>query len=320
MHTIEEMYAQVREEKASPSLLEFGSFANEYIESPPPKKLIVAAFNIRYAAGSFLISGSVLRRAGFARPSRRQALVLKNVGKAARLFSSERLMPAPDLIALQEADKGTKRAGGVHVTEELARALKMNYVHSPMILPRGRPPQAKRWYLDFEESLEINERGETGVAFLSRAPLREAERLDLPSEGCAWRPRLALSASLPFGEQLLRAFNLHIDPHGNVERRLLQHKAVLARIEKLPSDEPVIILGDFNTLTREARKQTRALLEENGFKTPMPSGASTWRAGLVRLHTDWIFARGARVTRWGIARQRGVSDHWPVWAEIESID
>jgi endonuclease/exonuclease/phosphatase family metal-dependent hydrolase len=36
----------------------------------------------------------------------------------------------------------------------------------------------------------------------------------------------------------------------------------------------------------------------------------------VRHHFDWIFVRGARVLRWGVARVRGISDHWPVWAEI----
>jgi endonuclease/exonuclease/phosphatase family metal-dependent hydrolase len=50
----------------------------------------------------------------------------------------------------------------------------------------------------------------------------------------------------------------------------------------------------------------------------MPSGTPTWRAGLLRLHADWIFVRNARVVRWGVARGRGISDHWPVWAEVEA--
>ena len=50
----------------------------------------------------------------------------------------------------------------------------------------------------------------------------------------------------------------------------------------------------------------------------MPTGTGTWRAGLLRLHPDWIFVRGPRVVRWGVARPLSVSDHWPVWAELEA--
>jgi endonuclease/exonuclease/phosphatase family metal-dependent hydrolase len=78
-----------------------------------------------------------------------------------------------------------------------------------------------------------------------------------------------------------------------------------------------VLLGDFNTLTRESRAETRRLLEAAGYTSPLPSRTATWRAGLYRLHADWIFTRGVRVTRWGVARPLSVSDHWPVWAEIE---
>jgi endonuclease/exonuclease/phosphatase family metal-dependent hydrolase len=30
--------------------------------------------------------------------------------------------------------------------------------------------------------------------------------------------------------------------------------------------------------------------------------------------------RGLRVARWGVIKPLGVSDHWPVWAEVELDD
>ncbi len=43
--------------------IETGNFRNA-AATPTRSKLIIASYNIRYAVGSFLISGSLLRRAG----------------------------------------------------------------------------------------------------------------------------------------------------------------------------------------------------------------------------------------------------------------
>ena len=58
-------------------------------------------------------------------------------------------------------------------------------------------------------------------------------------------------------------------------------------------------------------------LENRGYLTPFSSGTNTWRGAGLRFHADWIFGRGVRVSRFGVARPLNVSDHWPVWAEIE---
>jgi endonuclease/exonuclease/phosphatase family metal-dependent hydrolase len=137
----------------------------------------------------------------------------------------------------------------------------------------------------------------------------------LPWDECAWRPRLALGAAVEHGGGRLRVFNSHIDPHASVEGQLKQHAAILKRVEGLSG--PVVLLGDFNTLSKRSCLETRRLLEAGGFETPFRTGTATWRAGAVRLHTDWIFVRGARVRDHGVARGLGVSDHWPVWAEVE---
>ncbi|HEV2708499.1 MAG TPA: endonuclease/exonuclease/phosphatase family protein, partial [Pyrinomonadaceae bacterium] len=278
---------------------------------------VVASYNIRYAVGQRLISGSLMRRLRLARPRRRPSLVARNIAKAARAFSDERLMPRADVIALQEADRQTQRSGGRDVARELAERLQMNYARAGAATPLDAEPLPKQWYLDFEERITAGETGDTGVATLSRLPLAGVERVELPCYECAWRPRLALHAVVPFGASRLHVFNTHIDPHATLDEQLSQHAAVLKRAAEFDEREPRLLLGDFNTLVRRARTETRRLLEAHGYRTPLPDGTGTWRAGLLRLHADWIFARGLRIVRWGVARPLRVSDHWPVWVEVE---
>lgn len=310
--------------RARESGVERGTFAPDDLKAGPPpdgeaaSRLVVATYNIRYAVGSHLIGGSLLRRLGVSRPGRRARLVAGNVRKAARILSDGARMPRADVLALQEADRGTLRAGGQHVARALAEALRMDFVRAGTPTPADVEPEPKKWWLDFEERIRSGEEGDTGVAILSRLPLAGAARIELPWSVCPWRPHLALAAEVPLGARSLRLFNAHIDTHASVEGQLEQHRAVLARADEPAADDgPSVILGDFNTLTRPARDAARSLLESRGYATPIPTGTATWRSGPLRYHFDWIFVRGARVTRWGVARVRGVSDHWPVWVEIE---
>lgn len=316
MHAVEQTRLATGE-FAEPEI-ELGDFAGARAPLACRRRLVIATYNIRYAVGSFLITGSLLRRAGISRPRRRHALVASNIARAARALSDGRNMPVADVVALQEADRGTARAGRHHIARELAVALRMRYAHAAMRTPHEAEPKAKKWYLDFEEHILPGDAGDTGVAILSGLPLEGVSRVELPWRDCPWRPRLAMTASVPFAGSRLHLFNAHIDPHASLEEQLEQHRAVLARAASIDAREPRVLLGDFNTLIPEARTQARRLLESHGYTSPLPLGTGTWRAGPLRLHADWIFVRGARVLRWGVARRLRVSDHWPVWAEVEA--
>jgi endonuclease/exonuclease/phosphatase family metal-dependent hydrolase len=278
-------------------------------------RLVVASYNIRYAVGSRLISGGILRKLGVALPGRRQRLIERNIRTAARIFTEGRRLPPVDLLALQEADRATRRAGGHHIARELAERLGMTFARAASPTPHDVLPKDRQWWLDFEEPIALGEAGDIGVALLSRRALEEVGRVELPWSECPWRPRLALEAVVGFGAHRLRVFNAHIDPHAGVGEQLRQHEAILARADR--STEPVLFLGDFNTLARRSPALVREFLEARGFSTPFRTGMGTWRSGPLRLHADWIFGRGLRFTRWGVARRVSVSDHWPVWAEIE---
>ncbi|HEY6805123.1 MAG TPA: endonuclease/exonuclease/phosphatase family protein [Pyrinomonadaceae bacterium] len=291
--------------------LEFG--ANTY-NSPTPAKLVIASYNIRYARGPYLISGGVLRKVGLLNKSARPQVVGRYLTNAVEAFSSGRLLPKVDVLAVQESDKRTVRTGGHHVAEELAAELEMNWIHAPAGIPRGIKPVTRQWWLDFEEPIGLYDEGDTGVALLSRFPMRDVTRIDLPWQECPWRPRLAMAATINVGDRQFRIFNAHVDPHAAADGQLAQLEVIVK--EAKTSTLPTLILGDFNTLSKNKCIETRRFLEANGYETVFPTGTTTWRGAGLRMHADWVFTRDVVVERWGVAKPLNVSDHWPIWVEI----
>lgn len=295
--------------------IEFGEIKPRNDASANPAQIVVASYNIRYAVGRFLISGGLLRKSGLRGSRLRQAQVAAHIHTGARAFSEGKLLPCVDVLALQEADKRTQRAGGHHVARELAEDLQMAWIHMPAGIPRGVKPKPRQWWLDFEEPIELYDSGDTGVALLSQYPLSDVTRIDLPWRECAWRPRLAMAATVFTGGHRLRIFNAHVDPHAAVGGQLEQLELLIREAESF--DGPTLILGDFNTLSKKKVVETRSFMESHGYSTPFPSGTATWRGAGIRLHADWIFYRGVKITKWGVARPLNVSDHWPIWAEVK---
>jgi endonuclease/exonuclease/phosphatase family metal-dependent hydrolase len=282
-------------------------------QSSQSNKLVIASYNIRYARGRYLITGGLRRKMGLMNLARRPQHVGRMISTAARAFSDGALLPRVDILALQEADKRTKRTGGHHVAKELASEMHMNWAHAPAGIPRVAPAK-RQWWLDFEEPIDLHDSGDTGVALLSRLPLIDVTRIDLPWHECPWRPRMAIAATVSINSNQIRLLNAHVDPHAAVNGQLAQLETIVAEADKAAL--PSIILGDFNTLSNEKCRQTRGFLESRGYTTPFPTGTSTWRGGGLLMHADWIFTRGVKIERWGVAKPLNVSDHWPIWAEI----
>jgi len=296
--------------------LEFGPAVTS-VQPVPPDNIVIASYNIRYARGSHLISGGLVRKARLMSLKQRPAFIAKQISRAAKAFSEGKLLPRPDVLLLQEADKRTARAGGHHVAQELANQLEMSWVHAPAGIPRGIKPVQRQWWLDFEEPIGLTDPGDTGVAFLSRLPLTDLTRIDLPWHECPWRPRLAIAATVSSGKHSLRIYNAHVDPHAAVDGQLEQMEVIAEEAER--GFQPSVILGDFNTLSKKKSIETRRFLESRGYSTPFPTGTPTWRGAGLRLHADWIFSRGVNITRWGVARPLTVSDHWPIWVEVSTV-
>jgi endonuclease/exonuclease/phosphatase family metal-dependent hydrolase len=294
--------------------IEFGNQSALQNQTDTPARLVLASYNIRYAVGSHLIPSGLFRKVGYNFPRPRAQAVARNVHTAARIFSENKLLPRPDIIALQEADKETGRAGGQHVAARLADELNLPYVHVGAGIPRGVKPEQREWWLNFEEQIALNDSGDTGVALLSRLPLDELTRIDLPWHTCAWRPRLAMAATIALADQRVRLLNVHVDPHGPLDNQHQQIEVVLEYADR--HEGPTVILGDFNTLSKEKAIEIRRLMESHNYITPFPTGTPTWRGAGLRFHADWIFVRGVSVNRWGVVRPLNVSDHWPIWAEV----
>ena len=295
--------------------IEFGNQSATRDSAESPQRLILASYNIRYAVGKYLIASGLGRKLGVNFPRPRAEAINKNIGTAARIFTENTLLPPPDILALQEADKGTGRAGRQHIAARLAEALNRPYVHVSSGLPRGIPPKQREWWLNFEEQVALDDQGDMGVALISRLPLADVGRIDLPWHECPWHPRLAMAATVTLAHEQLRIFNVHIDPHGPLNNQHQQTEAVIA--EARQHSGPGVILGDFNTLSQQKAIEIRGLMERHGYTTPFPTHVPTWRgAGVVRFHADWIFVKGVRASRWGVVKPLNVSDHWPVWAEI----
>lgn len=295
--------------------LEFGENSSHRPSVSQSKKLVIASYNIRYARGPYLITGGLRRKVGLMSLRRRPEHIARMISTAAVAFSEGTLLPRVDILALQEADKRTVRTGGHHVAKELASQLGMLWVHAPAGIPRGIAPVKRQWWLDFEEPIGLHDSGDTGVALLSRLPLADVKRLDLPWKECPWRPRLAMAAAVSVASRPLRIFNAHVDPHAASHGQLAQLEVIAAEADR--SSDPTIILGDFNTLSSQKCQLTRGFLESHGFTTPFPTGTSTWRGGGLLMHADWIFSRGVKIGRWGVAKPLRVSDHWPIWVEVE---
>ena len=292
-------------------------FEDQYNSGPWPSnltKLVVASYNIRYARGSHLISGGLLRKVGLQPRQGRDKTVRQNIGMAAAAFTEGSLLPPVDLLALQEADKSTVRAGGVHVARELAAQMNMRWVHAAAGIPRGIKPLDRQWWLDFEEPIELFDKGDTGVSIVSRHPVEDVTRIDLPWKECLWRPRLAIAGTINIGDKNIRLVNVHVDPHAASGGQLEQLEVIAQHAAGFVG--PAIILGDFNTLSKQKCSDTRQFMEQHGYTTPLVTGTPTWRGAGLRLHADWIFTRGLNVERFGVAKPLGSSDHWPIWAEI----
>jgi endonuclease/exonuclease/phosphatase family metal-dependent hydrolase len=295
--------------------IRFGGSEAARSEHSNRSTFILSTFNIRYAVGSRLISGSLQRRLGLTGHSRRLDVINKNIKTAADFLSDGKHIPRPDIVALQEADVGTARSAHQDVAGALSDMLSMVFAHAPSMIPAGHDPASKQWYLDFEEKIATGDTGDTGIAILANTGFDKVQRIELPWTECPSRPRLAMASTFGYCGLKFMVLNAHIDPHADIRGQLQQHRAIMefADYNRLPT----VYAGDFNTLSATSRRSMRELLEGNGFSTPMPDRVATWRAGLIRLHTDWIFTRDLEIRRWGVGKPLRVSDHWPVWAEIQ---
>lgn len=201
----------------------------------------------------------------------------------------------PDLVALQEVDRWSKRVQGIDEPAELARLTGMNYAFGKALAVPG---------------------GEYGELILSRYPLQDIQCHVFPSEeGC--ESRAVISARVRLGEtgpEILFAAT-HLE-HANVRVRLHQARE-LKRV--LAEREPRlgILAGDLNaTPDSDVLREITELWRDATATPPDP----TWPADKPRVKIDYILYRPTecwRVVSSEVVPELMASDHRPVLVVLE---
>ena len=213
------------------------------------------------------------------------------------LLRSDAEIGGASIIGLQEVDRSKKRTRHANTARLIAEALGMHYAWAA--------PPAKQ-----------GEEEETGVAILSPHALADVERLVLPHEGPGKRRRAAIGATVSIGGSAVRVYSVHAETRMPLAKKVEHWGAVLEDLKRRPEAARAVVLGDFNTIKGKDVRAARKLFTEAGFATPFSDDHSTWRTFVFKLKLDWLWLRGFEAAEFGIHKQVGLSDHWPLWVKI----
>lgn len=171
------------------------------------------------------------------------------------------VMSRSDLLLLTELDYGMARSANRYVAREIAEALGLYYAFAPcyLALSKGAGAEAE---VKGENTLSLH-----GNAMMSRYPLLRVHSLALPNGKDKMRGRekrlgtqRAIIADVDHPLGMFRAVTLHIDAHSTQSHRHLQMKILLDHLDSIKSPLPVLIGGDWNTTTHNARRALYSIL------------------------------------------------------------
>jgi hypothetical protein len=92
-----------------------------------------------------------------------------------------------------------------------------------------------------------------------------------------------------------------VDPHAAINGQLEQLEVVAAQADTATG--PTIILGELQHAVATEGDSTREsfssrVVTAHRIRVERP----TLRGAGLRMHADWIFTRGVKIERWGVAR------------------
>jgi endonuclease/exonuclease/phosphatase family metal-dependent hydrolase len=202
----------------------------------------------------------------------------------------------PDLVALQEVDQRTERAGGVDQLHALAHLTGMR--------------------AQFGKAMDYSG-GSYGVAVLSRWPFVETRNDALPAFPDR-EPRTALTALVRVDKAwpLLQFTSTHLDQGRDEANRLAQ----AAHLNALPGPEgaQAILAGDINS--RPDSEVMKVLETQWTNATTADPSLSPAPDGRPRFRGDYVLMRPTRCWRTiesKVLDDRVASDHRPVLAVLE---
>lgn len=169
----------------------------------------------------------------------------------------------PDIVAMQEVDKGTKRIQGRDTTAELAKLCGMHHAFGKAMNFGG---------------------GQYGEAVLSKYPIKSVANFSLPAEkGAEPRAALTVTVNIPGTEIDYLFIATHLDHLSKDTNRIMQAKKLN---EIMSAQEGLfIIAGDMNA---EPGSKTIKILSEKAKFTPEPMHLPTYSSDNPKVKIDWI--------------------------------
>jgi endonuclease/exonuclease/phosphatase family metal-dependent hydrolase len=201
----------------------------------------------------------------------------------------------PDLVGLQEVDRGVQRTQRIDEIAEIAKLTRMEYAFAFNLAYQG---------------------GQYGVAILSRLPIRATDHRLFKNLREAERRGFIL-AEVSFHGRILNFVTTHLDYQFD-DGRLFEVQQLLEALRE--TKDPLIIVGDFNDIPTGRSYQ---LMREHFGDAWMDSGDASpgfsYPADKPAKRIDYILFRSSD----GIGAKRAwtvstlASDHIPVVADLE---
>ena len=201
----------------------------------------------------------------------------------------------PDLVGLQEVDRGVKRTEGKDEIAELAAMTRMEYAFAPNLDYQG---------------------GKYGVAILSRFPIKNTEHRMFENKREAER-RGMLRVEVEVDGKRLNFVTTHLD-YQFEDGRLFETEQMLKFLEDVKG--PLIVVADLNDVPAGSAYQlVRTKFDDAWVASRAAGDGFSYPADKPVKRIDHIFYRSGAGTRgkksWVI--QTLASDHIPVMAELE---
>jgi endonuclease/exonuclease/phosphatase family metal-dependent hydrolase len=201
----------------------------------------------------------------------------------------------PDLVGLQEVDRGVSRTEGKDEIVELAALTRMEYAFAPNLDYQG---------------------GKYGVAILSRLPIKNTEHRMFENKRESER-RGMLRVELEVERKTLHFVTTHLD-YQFEDGRLFETEQMLKFLDGVKG--PTIVVADLNDVpTGSAYKLMRTLFEDAWVTSGAKNEGFSFPADKPVKRIDHIFYRPSdRIrTRKSWVIETLASDHIPVLSELE---
>jgi endonuclease/exonuclease/phosphatase family metal-dependent hydrolase len=201
----------------------------------------------------------------------------------------------PDLVGLQEVDRGVKRTEGKDEIAELATMTQMHFAFAPNLDYQG---------------------GKYGVAILSRQPLKSTMHTMFQNKREAER-RGMLKVEVDVDGKMVSFVTTHLD-YQFEDGRLFETEQLLKFLEDVKG--PLIVVADLNDVPEgSAYKLMDTLFDDAWIASRARGDGFSYPADKPVKRIDHIFYRPANRLRakkaWVV--ETLASDHVPVVAEIE---